>query len=144
MTHEQLDRNEIAAGVGTSPPAGGKIFWARPPKTAQIVCHRNSTAERINAKAARLFKLNASLDQGVFSVFKILSAPADQKLARMLLAGGTRTDTLCSVVTLRNGMRYSLMDVEVIPLSAGYALVGSRRQQQPAPRIPRQPAHHRD
>ena len=39
----------------------------------QIVCRRDGIAEHINAKAARLFKLNASLDEGVFSVFEILS-----------------------------------------------------------------------
>ena len=86
---------------------------------AQMVCRKDGTAERINPRAARRFQLDASLEEGVFSIFSLLSPPADRKLAQMFQADRSSADTLHSVTT----RRHSLVDLEIIPLGNDFNLV---------------------
>ena len=90
---------------------------------AQIVCRRDGTAERINPKAARQFKLNPLIEEGTFSVLDILTSPANQYLAQMLQKENAVADTIHSVITHRGDVPDALMDLEFIPLDDGFSLV---------------------
>jgi PAS domain S-box-containing protein len=90
---------------------------------AQIVCRADGIALHINRKAARQFKLRPDLDEGSFSICKILSPPADRKLLRMLQLHPARPDKLHSALVLQDGSPLSLMDLEIISLDGGFSLV---------------------
>jgi PAS domain S-box-containing protein len=90
---------------------------------AQVVCRANGIVEQINPKAARLFNLDPARDQGSFSVFRILAAPADQKLADIWERGLTRPDTLHSVSISRRAEPHSLVDLDLLPLDEGLTLL---------------------
>ncbi len=91
-----------------------------------MVCRADGTALHINRKAARQFKLRPDLDEGSFSVLKILSPPSDQKLARVLQLRLSHPEKLHSVMVLLDGSPHSLMDVEVVSLDGDFNLVTFR------------------
>lgn len=99
---------------------------------AQIVCRRDGIVEHINPRAALRFELAPAATVGVFSIFKLLSAPSDRKLAQILQAEHPGADTLHSVSARGDGMPGALMDLEIIPLDQDSLLVtfkdSSRRQ----------------
>src|SRR5579862_5268923 len=88
----------------------------------QMVCRDDGIVEQINPRAARLFNLNPARDEGSFSIFKILSSPADKKLEVVWQRGLKRPDTLHSV-TLKTGDTHSLVDLELMPLGGGFTLL---------------------
>ena len=90
---------------------------------AQMVCRADGTVEQFNPRAARLFSLDPLCDEGVFSVFKILAAPADKKLASIWQRGLSRADTLYSVSVSQASGQDSLVDLELIPLGYEYTLL---------------------
>jgi PAS domain-containing protein len=83
---------------------------------AQVVCRSDGVVDQINPKASRLFHLDRARDEGSFSVFKIVSRPADVKLAALLARGLTRADNLHSVRIPRAGGLHSFVDLELVPL----------------------------
>ena len=91
-----------------------------------MVCRADGIALHINQKAARQFKLRPELDEGGFSIFKILSPPADRKLGRILQLHLSHPDKLHSVMVLQDGSPHSLMDVEVVSLDSDHRLVTFR------------------
>ena len=90
---------------------------------AQVVCRSDSTVEQINPKAARLFHLDPARDEGAFSVYKILSQPAVEKLAEIWQRGLTRAVNIHSVRIPRAGGLHSLVDLELVPLGEGFTLL---------------------
>ena len=90
---------------------------------AQMVCRADGIAQRINPKAARQFKLNPETDEGVLSVFNVLSSPASLKLGRILKLRSLRADMLHSVNVLRDGSPYLLIDLDIVPLGGDFTLV---------------------
>ncbi|HEY1716974.1 MAG TPA: PAS domain S-box protein [Verrucomicrobiae bacterium] len=90
---------------------------------AQIVCRADGTAQHINPKAVRLFKLKAGWDEDEFSIFKILPLPANQKLERILKSRAPRVETISSVIVALDDAPGSLMDLETVPLEEGFTLV---------------------
>ncbi len=90
---------------------------------AQMLCRSDGIALRINARAARLFGLQSEDDEGDYSIFNTLPAPARRKLGRLLQTPAHTTDTLHSVIVLRNGLPQLLMDLEVVSLGGGFSLV---------------------
>jgi len=90
---------------------------------AQIVCREDGIALHINPRAASRFKLRPDLDEGSFSVFKILSPPADRKLGRVLQLRLSHPDKLHSIMVLQDGSPHSLMDLEVVSLDGEVSLV---------------------
>jgi PAS domain S-box-containing protein len=98
-----------------------KLFNAS--EEAQIVCRADGTALHINRKAARQFKLRPELDEGSFSIFKILAPPADQKLRRILQLHLSHADNLHSAMILLEGSPHSLMDLEIVSLDDNSSLV---------------------
>ena len=90
---------------------------------AQVVCRSDGIVEQINPKAARLFHLDPALDDGVFSVYKILSQPAIEKLEEIWQRGLTRTGNIHSVRIPRAGGLHSLVDLELVPLGDGFTLL---------------------
>jgi len=99
----------------------GNLFDAS--EEAQLVCRDDGIALHINRKAGRIFKITPELEEGVFSIFKILSSPADRKLRWMLQNHSGRADKLHSALVLQDGAPHSLMDLEIIPLAGGFTLV---------------------
>lgn len=93
---------------------------------ALVVCRIDGIAQHINPKAARRFRLKPEADDGVLSVPKLLAAPADKKLLQILQRHGSAANSLQSVIIQRDGVPYSLMDLEVTPLGDGYSLVTFR------------------
>jgi len=90
---------------------------------AQMVCRPNGIAQHINPKAARRFKLNPPTDEGEFSIFDLLAAPADRKLGRLLKNENAAPDRLHSVITRGSDIPFALMDLEFIPLGGGHSLI---------------------
>lgn len=90
---------------------------------AQIVCRIDGVAQHINPKAAQRFKLKPETDDGTLSIFKLLSAPSDLKLAGLLKKNNSGSATLSSVIIQRAGAPYSLMDLQVTSLGDGYSLI---------------------
>ena len=90
---------------------------------AQVVCRSDGVVDQINPKASRLFHLDRARDEGSFSVFKIVSRPADVKLAALLARGLTRADNLHSVRIPRAGGLHSFVDLELVPLGEGHTLL---------------------
>ena len=91
---------------------------------ALIVCRIDGVAQHINPKAARRFRLKPETDDGFLSVPSLLSAPADKRLVQILQRPAA--NTLQSAIIQRDGVPYSLMDLEVTPLGEGYSLVTFR------------------
>ena len=91
---------------------------------ALIVCRIDGIAQHINPKAARRFRLKPETDDGFLSVPNLLSAPADKRLLQILQRPAA--NTLQSAIIQRDGVPYSLMDLEVTPLGDGYSLVTFR------------------
>jgi len=90
---------------------------------AQVVCRSDGVVEQINPKASRLFHLDRARDEGSFSVFKIVSRPADVKLAALLARGLARAENLHSVRIPRAGGLHSFVDLELVPLGEGHTLL---------------------
>jgi len=90
---------------------------------AQIVCRLDGIALHINRKAARQFKIKPDLNAGAFSIFKILSPPADRKLGRILELRLSHPEKLQSVTVLQDGSPHSLMDLEIVSLDGDVSLV---------------------
>ena len=90
---------------------------------AQIVCLKNGIAQHINPKAAARFKLDPNTDEGVFSIFDLLTPPADRKLGQLLKRKNAVADRMHSVITQRSEVAYALMDLEFIPLDDRHSLV---------------------
>jgi two-component system, cell cycle sensor histidine kinase and response regulator CckA len=90
---------------------------------AQLVCRSDGIVEQINPRAARLFHLEPARDEGSFSVFKIVSQPAVEKLTEIWQRGLTRADTLHSVRIPRADGLHSLVDLELVPLGDGFTLL---------------------
>ncbi len=93
---------------------------------ALVVCRLDGMAMHINPKAARRFRLKPEADNGTLSIPALLSAPSDKKLVQILQRHGAGANTLQSVIIQRDGVPYSLMDLEVTPLGDGYSLVTFR------------------
>jgi PAS domain S-box-containing protein len=91
---------------------------------ALMVCRIDGIAQHINPKAARRFRLKPETDDGFLSVPNLLSAPADKRLLQILQRPAA--NTLQSAIIQRDGVPYSLMDLEVTPLGDGYSLVTFR------------------
>ena len=89
---------------------------------ALVVCRIDGIAQHINPAAARRFRLKPETDDGKLSIFSLLSAPADQKLAQLLQKHGA-TGSIQSAVSQRPGAQQSLLDISVTPLGDGYSLV---------------------
>ena len=89
----------------------------------QMVCRKDGIALRINPKAARQFKLKPDLDEGSFCIFKIISAPAKQKLERILQIHLAQSDIIQSAVVLQDDSPHSLKDLEIVSLDDESSLV---------------------
>jgi PAS domain S-box-containing protein len=90
---------------------------------AQIVCNKSGVARHVNPKAARRFKLDPLTDEGEFSVFELLAAPAKYKLAQLLKKENAVVERLPAVITHHGDMPYALMDLEVIPLDDRHRVI---------------------
>ena len=90
---------------------------------ALIVCREDGTVECVSPHAARLFQFKPEVVAGGVSIFDFLVKPGDRKLAHMLCAKNGRADTLHAVMTQRHGQPHAMMDIEVVPLGNGFALV---------------------
>ena len=90
---------------------------------AQIVCRGDGIIEIFNPRAAKLFHLEAARDEGNRSAFKLLSQPADEKIAAIFQRGLKRGDHLHSVRIERAGGLQSFVDLELAPLGEGMVLL---------------------
>jgi two-component system cell cycle sensor histidine kinase/response regulator CckA len=90
---------------------------------AQVVCRNDGIVEQINAKAARLFHLEPARDEGSFSIFKILSEPAIEKLTAIWQRGLERAGNIHSVSIPRAGGLHSFVDLELVPLGDNFTLL---------------------
>jgi PAS domain S-box-containing protein len=90
---------------------------------AQMVCRADGIALHINAKAARQFKLRSELEEGGFSIFKIISPPANRKLGRLFQNHRPHAEKLHSVVVMLDNSPHSMMDLEVVSLDGQFNLV---------------------
>ena len=115
----------VALALKTAPEQSGRwwkhLFEAS--ADAQVVCRDDGTVEQINPRAARLFHLDRARDEGTLSVFKIVSAPAAEKLESIWQRGLTRADNLHSVSIPRTGGMHSFVDLELVPLGDGFTLL---------------------
>lgn len=91
---------------------------------ALVVCRIDGIAQHINPKAARRFRLKPETDDGILSIPKLLTAPSDARLLQLLQRPVAKT--LQSAIVQRDGVPYSLVDLEVTPLGDGYSLVTFR------------------
>ena len=91
--------------------------------SAQMVCRLDGTAQHINPKAMRVFKLKPEPDGNDFSIYKLLPAPVGQKLGWILRNRPGSTETLPSVLVVIDYTTSSLMDLEIVPLADGVVLV---------------------
>jgi two-component system, cell cycle sensor histidine kinase and response regulator CckA len=111
--------------VMTAPECSGRwwkhLFEAS--ADAQMVCRADGIIEQLNPRAARLFRLDRGRDEGSFSVFKLLSSPADEKLATIWERGLTRADNLYSVSISKGAEQHSLVDLELVPLGESFTLL---------------------
>jgi PAS domain-containing protein len=114
---------KVLPELKTAPELTGRwwkrLFEASP--DAQVVCRPDGGLETINPRAARLFNLDPACAEGI-SVFRLLSPPADEKLAGIWERGLTRADTLHSVSISKGGSQHSLVDLDLVPLGEGFAL----------------------
>jgi len=114
-------------GRHASPANGYAALWwenlLNASEDAQMVCRRDGVVLQINHKAAAVFKLQPHLDEGTFSIFKILSPPANRKLDRMLQFRLTRPGKLHSVLLLQDGSPHAMMDLEVVSLDGEFSLL---------------------
>jgi two-component system, cell cycle sensor histidine kinase and response regulator CckA len=106
---------------GAARPWWENFFNASP--DAQVVCRKDGIVEHINPRAAARFELGASANEGIFSVFQLLSPPSDRKLAQIFQSDRSTADTLHSVSVGGDGMPRALMDLEIIPLDHDFNLV---------------------
>ncbi len=90
---------------------------------AKMVCRADGTAVHINKQARRLFKLKIDLDRESFSVFKLLPSTAIRKVGWVLQQRPSYTEKLHSVLLLHEGCPQSLMDLEMVALQGGFALI---------------------
>jgi two-component system cell cycle sensor histidine kinase/response regulator CckA len=115
----------VLSGSTTTPELSGRwwkhLFEAS--TDAQVVCRSDGIVEQLNPKASRLFHLDRARDEGSFSVFNIVSRPADVKLAALLTRGVARAENLHSVRIPRAGGLHSFVDVELVPLGDGHTLL---------------------
>ena len=97
------------------------LFDASP--DVQILCRSDGAVECINAAAQEYLKpALAGLKTG-FCLFNILQPPADKKLRDLLQRQPAAPDTLHSVTVVLSVQRRGPVDLEIIPLAAGHALV---------------------
>lgn len=116
---------KVLPAAMAAPEVSG-IWWKRlfeASADAQIVCRASGIIEHINPKAARLFDLNPARDEGISSVFKLLSPPADEKLAALCERGIGGPDTLHSVSISKKTAEHSLVDLEFVPLDENFTLL---------------------
>jgi len=110
----------------TTDPALSGSWWKHlfeASADAQVVCRSDGIVEQINPKASRLFHLDRTRDEGSFSVFNIVSRPADIKLAALLTRGLSRAENVHSVRIPRAGGLHSFVDLELVPLGGGHMLL---------------------
>src|ERR1700722_2299522 len=105
--------------------ASGRWWWKLfdASEDAQVVCDADGVAQHINLKATRFFKLKPAAERGQFSIHKILPGTAGQKLGRILKNHPAATETLPSVMVTLDGAASLLMDLEIVSLDGGLALV---------------------
>jgi PAS domain S-box-containing protein len=108
---------------------GADRWWESPlnffnaAEEAQIVCRADGIALHINPKAARQFKLRPELDEGAFSILKILASPANRKLGRLLQNREPHAEKLHSAVVLQDNAPHAMMDLEVVSMDGCFNLV---------------------
>src|SRR6185312_17400554 len=110
----------------TTDPALSGSWWKHlfeASADAQVVCRSDGVVEQINPRAERLFHLDRARDEGSFSVFKIVSAPAGEKLKAIWQRGLTRGDNIHSVSIPRTGGMHSFVDLELVPLGGDHTLL---------------------
>ena len=119
-----MDTTQI---LTTSPDREAAATWwsaiFHSSEEAQFVCRTDGAVDELNQRAARLFNLDPATAAGTFSIFKIFSPPADEKIRQVLEHEKRHRDTIHSVTTLRNGMRQAPMDIELIPIGEEHTLV---------------------
>src|SRR5271163_4223621 len=91
--------------------------------SAQMVCRADGSVQHINPKARRTFKLKAEPDGDEFSIYKILPAPAVQKLGRILRNRPGAAETIPSVLMVLDDASSLMMDLEIVPLAGGVVLL---------------------
>jgi two-component system, cell cycle sensor histidine kinase and response regulator CckA len=115
----------VLPDLKTTPECAGRwwkhLFEAS--ADAQVVCRADGTAEQINPRAARLFHLDRARDEGSFSVFKIISQPAVEKLGEIWQRGLTRAENIHSVKIPRANGLHSFVDLELVPLGDDFTLI---------------------
>lgn len=118
--------NELPIFPLPSTEVAASSWWHHYFRTAAdalIVCREDGTVECVSPHAARLFQFKPDVAPGTVSIFDFLVKPGDRKLAHMLCAKNGRADTLHAVMTQRHGRPQAMMDIEVVPLGSGFALV---------------------
>src|ERR1700744_5086681 len=90
---------------------------------AQMVCRPDGTAQHINPKAVRLFKLRPGSGLNDFSIYKILPASVHQKLGWILQNRSAPAETIQGVIVALDDVSTALMNLEVIPLDGGSMLI---------------------
>jgi len=136
--------NHLSDPIFLPPEQLTQRWWESPlnlfnaSEEAQLVCHEDGIALHINPKAARLFKLRPDLDEGAFSIFKILPPPASRKLSRIFQNRRPHAEKLHSVILLQDNSPHSMMDLEVVSVDGHLNLVtfkDSGRRQRMEPHI---------
>ena len=105
--------------------ATGLWWWSlfNSADSAQMVCRADGNIQHINPKATRTFKLKTEPDGSEFSIYKILPAPAVQKLKRILRNRPSAAETIPSVLMVLDDASSLMMDLEIIPLAGGVVLL---------------------
>jgi len=111
--------NDLQVANTLTEPKPASQWWLNffnASEEAQIVCRKNGLVQHINPKAARRFKLDPAADEGVYSIFDLLAAPADRRLGQLLKRKHAVADRIPSVIVHRSEVAQALMDLEIIPL----------------------------
>lgn len=90
---------------------------------AQMICRPDGTVEHLNPRASRLFKFESEPDGAGLSIHKILPPEVNQRLGWILQNLSASAETIKAVkIALADGASLT-MDLEIIPLPGGPALV---------------------
>jgi len=90
---------------------------------AQLICRPDGTVEHLNPRASRLFKFESEPDGAGLSINKILPPTVSQRLGWILQNLSAPAETIKAVkIALADGTSLT-MDLEIIPLPGGPALV---------------------
>ena len=90
---------------------------------AQMICRPDGTVEHLNPRASRLFKFESEPAGAGLSIHKILPPEANQRLGWILQNLSASAETIKAVkIALADGASLT-MDLEIIPLPGGPALV---------------------